>query len=113
MADEQQFNTYVGGLRGSSTDDVDQAGSYGYPSSLGASYLESYMQSRPLKVRMEAADRAGLEGSEREEMVKDVGGGRDKEEDVHLRAGREGKEKRREVDDDDDDFMGEMDMEGF
>ncbi|KAI8942107.1 hypothetical protein NX059_000202 [Plenodomus lindquistii] len=58
--DEHQWHTYVGGLHGSGVDDVDQAGSYGYPSSLGASYLESYMQNRPLSVRMVAADKAGL-----------------------------------------------------
>jgi hypothetical protein len=65
------FNTYVGGLHGSGADDVDQAGSYGYPSSLGASYLESYMQQRPLKVRMDAADKAGLDEHEKRELLKD------------------------------------------
>ncbi|KAF1847485.1 uncharacterized protein K460DRAFT_363552 [Cucurbitaria berberidis CBS 394.84] len=69
LADEQHWDTYVGGLHGSGVDDVDQAGSYGYPSSLGASYLESYMQGRPLSVRMQAADKAGLEGREKREMV--------------------------------------------
>ncbi|KAJ4363547.1 hypothetical protein N0V83_009843 [Neocucurbitaria cava] len=67
--EEQHWDTYVGGLHGSGVDDVDQAGSYGYPSSLGASYLESYMQSRPLSVRMQAADKAGLEGREKQAMV--------------------------------------------
>ncbi|CAO2651599.1 Nn.00g041690.m01.CDS01 [Neocucurbitaria sp. VM-36] len=69
LAEEQHWDTYVGGLHGSGVDDVDQAGSYGYPSSLGASYLESYMQQRPLSVRMQAADKAGLEGREKREMV--------------------------------------------
>ncbi|KAL6704200.1 hypothetical protein ACN47E_008457 [Coniothyrium glycines] len=63
------WGTYVGGLHGSGVDDVDQAGSYGYPSSLGASYLESYMQSRPLSVRMQAADKAGLDERETREML--------------------------------------------
>jgi hypothetical protein len=70
-AAEIGFNTYVGGLHGSGVDDVDQAGSYGYPSSLGASYLESYMQHRPLKVRMDAADKAGLDEHEKRELLKD------------------------------------------
>lgn len=106
--DAQTFSTYVGGLRGSGADDVDQAGSYGYPSSLGASYLESYMQSRPLRVRMEAADRAGLEGQEREGLLEGKvveGDGEDEEEEQRERKG-----KRRD-EDDEGDFMGEM--EGF
>jgi hypothetical protein len=106
----QPFNTYVGGLRGSGADDVDQAGSYGYPSSLGASYMESYMQSRPLRVRMEAADKAGLNGEEKRIMVEDRMGDTNQVEnavdEVEIRSGK-GKER----DDDEDDFMGEM--EGF
>jgi hypothetical protein len=117
---DPQFNTYVGGLRGSGADDVDQAGSYGYPSSLGASYLESYMQSRPLRVRMEAADKAGLGEEEKEKMkagrreeeeeMKEKGGrSRTRDEDVEMeeslpRTGR----SRAGAGDDDDDFMGEM-----
>ncbi|KAH8724247.1 hypothetical protein GQ44DRAFT_773185 [Phaeosphaeriaceae sp. PMI808] len=66
---DHAFSTYVGGLHGSGADNLDQAGSYGYPSSLGASYLESYMQSRPLRVRMEAADKAGLDEREKCEML--------------------------------------------
>lgn len=76
--DEDQFHTYVGGLHGSGADDVDQAGSYGYPSSLGASYLESYMQSRPLKVRMEAADRAELNEHEKKAMMSGGANGKEK-----------------------------------
>ncbi len=60
LVEDPHWNTYVGGLHGSGVDDLDQAGSYGYPSSLGASYLESYMQSRPLSVRMQAATKEGL-----------------------------------------------------
>lgn len=123
---DPQFNTYVGGLRGSGADDVDQAGSYGYPSSLGASYLESYMQSRPLRVRMEAADKAGLGEEEKKGMAKgrreDEGlrgkGGRSRtgDEDVQMMGGeivmpRAGKSGIKGRDEDDDDFMGEM--EGF
>lgn len=63
------FSTYVGGIHGSGVDNLDQAGSYGYPSSLGASYLESYMQSRPLRVRMEAADKAGLSEEEKKAIL--------------------------------------------
>jgi hypothetical protein len=73
---EEDFDTYVGGLTGSGVDDVDQAGSYGYPSSLGASYLESYMKSRPLSVRIAAAEKAGLGEGEKKELV---GGAKEKE----------------------------------
>lgn len=66
---DDAFSTYVGGLHGSGVDDLDQAGSVGYPSSLGASYLESYMQSRPLRVRMDAADKAGLSEEEKRMML--------------------------------------------
>lgn len=59
---EENFSTYVGGISGSGVDDVNQVGSVGYPSSLGASYLESYMQTRPLSVRMAAAEKEGDEG---------------------------------------------------
>jgi len=99
--DPDSFNTYVGGLHGSGIDDVEQAGSYGYPSSLGASYLESYMQSRPLRVRMEA----GLEGRE-----KKVDAGKEKQKSVEKEKEKE-KERRRVDEDEDMDFMGEM--EGF
>jgi hypothetical protein len=103
----QPFHTYVGGLRGSGADDVDQAGSYGYPSSLGASYMESYMQSRPLRVRMETAERAGLEGEEKRVMVEERAQEDDDEvldEDLGTtKTGKDGKE-----DEDGDDFMGEM-----
>lgn len=74
------------------------------------------MQSRPLRVRMEAAERAGLEGSEREEMVKgttrkeEVEDGDGKDEEERFERDRVGKKDRRE---EDDDFMGEMEMEGF
>jgi hypothetical protein len=109
-AGDGAFDTYVGGLHGSGTDDVDQAGSYGYPSSLGASYLESYMQSRPLRVRMEAADKAGLD--EREKGVMVAGKGEDRqttEESVEI---DEGKRRSKDGDGDEDmDIMGEM--EGF
>ncbi|KAF2819330.1 hypothetical protein CC86DRAFT_375179 [Ophiobolus disseminans] len=110
---ESSFNTYVGGLHGSGTDDVDQAGSYGYPSSLGASYLESYMQSRPLRVRMEAADKAGLDEREKRDMMNagkkekhgDDSGDVDMDVDQKEQGGRL-------VDVDEDmDIMGEM--EGF
>ncbi|KAH7065972.1 hypothetical protein BKA63DRAFT_168215 [Paraphoma chrysanthemicola] len=104
---EDRFDTYVGGLHGSGVDDVDQAGSYGYPSSLGASYLESYMQSRPLRVRMEAADKAGLDEHEKKEMLK--GDKKEDEMDVDLDVGNV---REAHVDADEDmDIMGEM--EGF
>jgi hypothetical protein len=117
-ATDPQFNTYVGGLRGSGADDVDQAGSYGYPSSLGASYLESYMQSRPLRVRMEAADKAGLGEVEKEKMK---AGRREEEEEMRGKGGRSrtgGEDEDVEMEEsvprrgkgveEDDDFMGEM-----
>jgi hypothetical protein len=101
----QPFNTYVGGLRGSGADDVDQAGSYGYPSSLGASYMESYMQSRPLRVRMETAERAGLEGEEKRVMVEERV---DDMEDDEAGLGLEEAKEVGNEDADGDDFMGEM-----
>jgi hypothetical protein len=64
------ISTYVGGLSGSGVDDVDQAGSYGYPSSLGASYMESYMASRPLSVRIAAVEKAELEDEEAKKLVR-------------------------------------------
>ena len=66
---EDDFSTYVGGISGSGIDDMDQAGSLGYPSSLGASYMESYMASRPLSVRMAAAERAGLGEDEKRRLL--------------------------------------------
>jgi hypothetical protein len=115
--DNGAFNTYVGGLHGSGIDDVEQAGSYGYPSSLGASYLESYMQSRPLRVRMEAASKAGLD--EREKKVMMSGGKKavdaekkEKAKDKEEREKEKEKERKRQLDVDEDmDIMGEM--EGF
>jgi hypothetical protein len=106
--EEATFHTYVGGLRGSGADDVDQAGSYGYPSSLGASYLESYMQSRPLRVRKEAADKAGLDEKETREMVerpdrKEESGDGDGDVDMDFEATKE-----KEGGDEEGDFMGQM-----
>lgn len=69
--DSQGFDTYVGGLSGSGVDNVNQSGSYGYPSSLGASYLESYMKSRPLSVRIAAAEKAELEEHEKMALLQD------------------------------------------
>lgn len=63
------FHTYVGGLSGSGVSDVNQSGSYGYPSSLGASYLESYMKSRPLSVRLQAAEKGELEAEEKRKLI--------------------------------------------
>ncbi|KAF1917227.1 hypothetical protein BDU57DRAFT_158282 [Ampelomyces quisqualis] len=112
--EEAHFDTYVGGLRGSGADDVDQAGSYGYPSSLGASYLETYMQSRPLRVRIEVVEKAGLQGVEKAGMVK----GR-REEEAEDKAVEEEEEEEdveepramddgRDGGDEDVDIMGEM-----
>lgn len=83
-AAEESFSTYVGGIDGSGVDDLDQTGSLGYPSSLGASYLESYMQSRPLSVRMAAAEKAGLDEDEKALLVK----GKGREEDLDVDVGR-------------------------
>ncbi|KAF2277042.1 uncharacterized protein EI97DRAFT_376100 [Westerdykella ornata] len=77
--DSQDFDTYVGGLSGSGVDNVNQSNSYGYPSSLGASYLESYMKSRPLSVRIAAAEKAELEEHEKRELLQD----HDNEEELH------------------------------
>jgi hypothetical protein len=69
--------------------------------------MESYMQSRPLRVRMETAERAGLEGEEKRVMVEERAGENDDEildEDLGMTTkGKDGKE-----DEDGDDFMGEM-----
>jgi hypothetical protein len=113
-AAEEDFQTYVGGISGSGVDDVNQVGSIGYPSSLGASYLESYMQSRPLSVRMAAAEREGdeaevrrLRSIEQKRKEREAKESREKEqideEDWDLDVG-----KVKDVDDDDD-FMGSMD----
>ncbi|RMZ67884.1 Endo-polygalacturonase D [Pyrenophora seminiperda CCB06] len=117
--EDPNFNTYVGGLHGSGVDDVNQVGSYGYPSSLGASYMESYMQNRPLSVRMQAATKAGLgdvekrillEEKEEEDEEEEERGveEEDEEEDfvthTHVERGRT-----QEKDKDDDNFMGDMD----
>lgn len=127
-ADDGAFNTYVGGLHGSGIDDVEQAGSYGYPSSLGASYLESYMQSRPLRVRMEAASKAGLDerekkammsgwkkvvDAEKKEKVKETEKEKSKVKETEKEKAKEKeKERKRQLDVDEDmDIMGEM--EGF
>ena len=125
LADEDpNFNTYVGGLHGSGVDDVNQVGSYGYPSSLGASYMESYMQNRPLSVRMQAANKAGLgdiekrilleereeeeEEEEEEQREEDIEDEDEDEEDLmmdtHVERGRT-----QDKDKDDDNFMGDMD----
>lgn len=113
--DPEDFQTYVGGISGSGVADVNQVGSVGYPSSLGASYLESYMQGRPLSVRMAAAEREGdsdelrrLRGMEERRKVKE----REKEEKRRIEEEDEwekpaaGKSKGNE---DDDGFMGSMD----
>ena len=112
---EENFSTYVGGISGSGVDDVNQVGSVGYPSSLGASYLESYMQTRPLRVRMAAAEKEGDEGElkrlrnleeRRKQKERDAESSREKqrinEDDWDVDVGRA-------QDVDDDDFMGSMD----
>ncbi|KAF1942291.1 hypothetical protein EJ02DRAFT_454487 [Clathrospora elynae] len=102
LDEERQWDTYVGGMHGSGVDDVDQAGSYGYPSSLGASYLESYMQNRPLSVRMQAADKAGLDAKEKRKLLEDKN---EEEEDI----GVERDTCRNRVGDaDEENFMGDM-----
>jgi hypothetical protein len=94
-------SSYVGGLSGSGVDDVDQAGSYGYPSSLGASYMESYMKSRPLSVRIAAAEKAGLAEAEKRELLRENEGN-----DNDLTVER--------IENVEDESMGIMgDMEGF
>ncbi|KAI1669373.1 Tymo-45kd-70kd multi-domain protein [Pyrenophora tritici-repentis] len=120
LADEDpNFNTYVGGLHGSGVDDVNQVGSYGYPSSLGASYMESYMQNRPLSVRMQAANKAGLgdiekrilleekedeDEEEEEEEVED-----EDEDDDFVTHSQVERGRTQDKDKDDDNFMGDMD----
>ena len=100
VAADENFQTYVGGISGSGVDDVNQVGSVGYPSSLGASYLESYMQGRPLSVRMVAAEREGDEGEVRRL--------RGLEERRRKREADEKREKEKEKIEDDDDW----DLEG-
>ncbi|KAH6625601.1 hypothetical protein C7974DRAFT_203528 [Boeremia exigua] len=109
----ENFQTYVGGISGSGVDDVNQVGSVGYPSSLGASYLESYMQGRPLSVRMTAAQREGdqdelkrLRGLEERRREKEE---KDKKERERAEDDEWGVDVARGRDADDDDFMGSMD----
>lgn len=114
--EDEEFSTYVGGLSGSGVDNVDQAGSYGYPSSLGASYLESYMQSRPLSVRLAAAERAELAENEKKKLLQgeEARGGEDSEVRVSKSENRNGNgngSRHHGNADDDMDVMGEM--EGF
>lgn len=103
---EDEFHTYVGGISGSGIDDMDQTGSLGYPSSLGASYMESYMASRPLSVRMAAAAKAGLSESERRRLMQlgEPGGQRAESEE----AEEEPRTAQRRRDDDDMDIIGSM-----
>jgi hypothetical protein len=104
-AEEPNFDTYVGGLHGSGVDDVDQAGSYGYPSSLGASYMESYMQNRPLSVRMNAADKAGLDEAEKKKLLEE----KDEEDEEDSWVGSStGSNRTRVKETDEDNFMGDM-----
>ncbi|KAF1970842.1 hypothetical protein BU23DRAFT_203786 [Bimuria novae-zelandiae CBS 107.79] len=101
---EEEFSTYVGGISGSGIDDMDQTGSLGYPSSVGASYMESYMASRPLSVRMAAAEKAGLGEEETRKLFQgnDRAGGMDVEDDGDARDVQRGR------DDDDMEIMGSM-----
>ncbi|KAF2638587.1 hypothetical protein P280DRAFT_74443 [Massarina eburnea CBS 473.64] len=69
---EEEFSSYVGGLSGSGVDDLDQTGSLGFPSSLGASYMESYMLSRPLSVRMAAADKDDSDDEEKAPVTRNT-----------------------------------------
>jgi hypothetical protein len=112
--DSHDFDTYVGGLSGSGVDNVNQTGSYGYPSSLGASYMDSYMKSRPLSVRLAAAERAGLEGKEREQLIQ---GGRTHHDNRHDNRGIEDDEvdvRQSKAHDDEDEEMDVIgSMEGF
>jgi len=63
-------SSYVGGYYGSGVDNVDQTGSYGYPSSQGASYMEKYMSERPWSVRKAAAEAEAKVIKEEEEAKK-------------------------------------------
>jgi len=63
-------SSYVGGYYGSGVDNVDQTGSYGYPSSQGASYMEKYMSERPWSVRKAAAEAEAKVVKEEEEARK-------------------------------------------
>ena len=102
---EEEFSTYVGGLQGSGIDDMDQTGSLGYPSSVGASYMESYMASRPLSVRMAAAEKAGLSDAERRRLL-NAGNARAASEEAEEADPRHAHGKR---DDDDMEIVGSMD----
>jgi len=111
--DDTNFDTYVGGLHGSGVDDVDQAGSYGYPSSLGASYMESYMQNRPLSVRMQAANKAGLGDEEKRKLLeerddKEAEADEEEEEEEEV-YGNSASARHKAVDAAEDNFMGDMD----
>ena len=106
---EDDFSTYVGGPSGSGVDNVDQTGSLGYPSSLGASYMESYMQSRPLSVRMAAAEKAGLDEEEKELLMYGRDGARGPGSDeARVVAGADTRKVNRVDDDDEMDVIGSM-----
>ncbi|KAG9189328.1 hypothetical protein G6011_06196 [Alternaria panax] len=107
--DDTNFDTYVGGLHGSGVDDVDQAGSYGYPSSLGASYMESYMQNRPLSVRMQAANKAGLGDEEKRRLLEEKDEEAEEDDDLEDDFKPSASSRNKAVDTGDDNFMGDMD----
>ncbi|CAI6334483.1 unnamed protein product [Periconia digitata] len=116
---DAEFSSYVGGISGSGVDDVNQMGSLGFPSSLGASYMESYMQSRPLSVRMAAAEKAGLSEGEsaalftarpRHDGVQEE---EEEEEDVDMDMNRGEFSSGRGVERGDDDMDVIGNMEGF
>jgi hypothetical protein len=74
---------------------------------LGASYMESYMQSRPLSVRMAAAEKAGMSEAERRRLVN--GREREREErEEQERRSREEERRQQQRDDDDMDIIGSM-----
>lgn len=105
---EEEFSTYVGGISGSGVDDLDQTGSLGYPSSLGASYMESYMQSRPLSVRMAAAEKAGLSEGEKRRLVIGKEGEEREEQQREREREREARRREHRRDDDDMEIIGSM-----
>lgn len=89
-ADDVPGSSYVGGLEGSGVDDIDQ-NSVGYPSSVGASYMEQFAVTRDLEKR----------AKERE----------DREERSSRSLGRSGRQRqeRTMADQDDEGIMGSMD----
>jgi hypothetical protein len=72
--------------------------------------MESYMQNRPLSVRMQAANKAGLDENEKRKLLEERDEGEaDDDDDFADDFKPSGSAKHKAVDTGDDNFMGDMD----